>query len=390
MYDADGTYTADPQHFAIIKVVGVGGGGNNAVNRMMEAGVSGVDFIQVNTDAQALQYAAAPSKVHIGDKLTKGRGAGGNPEIGMKAAQESSERLQELLHGADMIFITAGMGGGTGTGASPVIAQLARETGALVVGVVTQPFGFEGAAACSWPKRAAPRSRSTSTPLITIPNDRLLQPIDPKTPMLDAFKLADDVLRQGIQGITDLITKAGIINLDFADVRSVMHSQGTALMAIGHGSGEGRALAAAQAAIESPLLETSIDGATGVLFNVIAGKNLTMHEVQEAASLIHEVVDAEANIFAGAANESTMEGDGLRLTLIATGFDQGRRANLRPVPPRSIYETGQLPRPATPAQRREATGSGSLRDTLNQPIVRPRRAVNGGEIPPFMRQTRGG
>jgi len=387
MYESGGGFASDPELFATIKVIGVGGGGSNAVNRMIEAGVSGVDFIQVNTDAQALQYAAAPHKVHIGDKLTKGRGAGGNPEIGMKAAQESSERLQELLHGADMIFITAGLGGGTGTGASPVIAQLARETGALVVGIVTRPFGFEGARRRAIAEEGSVALKEFVDALITIPNDRLLQLIDPTTSMLEAFRLADDVLRQGIQGITELITKAGVINLDFNDVKSVMRGQGTALMAIGHGTGEGRSVAAARAAIESPLLETSIDGATGVLFNLVAGPNLTMHEVQEAASVIHEVVDPEANIFAGAAIDPSM-GDDLRITLIATGFEQGRRANLRPVPSLSQYETGPLvPRQASRPARSEPA-AGAPREAPLRPVQRPARAAVNGDVPPFIRTSR--
>jgi cell division protein FtsZ len=360
---------------------------------MLEAGVTGVDFIQVNTDAQALQYAAAGTKIHIGDKLTKGRGAGGNPELGMKAAQESSERLQELLAGADMIFITAGMGGGTGTGASPVIAQLARETGALVVGVITRPFSFEGARRRQLSEEGCAALKDYVDALITIPNDRLLQLVDPATSMLEAFRLADDVLRQGIQGITELITKAGVINLDFNDVKTVMRSQGTALMAIGDGAGEERSIQAARAAIESPLLETSIQGATGVLFNVIAGPNLTMHEVERAATVIQEVVDPEANIFAGAAIDPGM-GDNLRITLIATGFDQGRRPALRAVPATSAnYETGPLPTLFTgqPTVRRE-TPSQSVPLPPRQPTTRPavqksatNRAAINGEAPAFVR-----
>ncbi|MCC6627328.1 MAG: cell division protein FtsZ [Chloroflexi bacterium] len=380
MYVATTNDATDPELFAQIKVVGVGGGGGNAVNRMIEGDIVGVDYIQVNTDAQQLQFAAAPHKVHIGDKLTKGRGAGGSPEIGMKAAQESSERLQELLQGADMIFITAGMGGGTGTGASPVIAQLARETHALVVGIVTRPFGFEGARRRAIADEGIAALREYVDALITIPNDRLLQLIDPTTPMLEAFRLADDVLRQGIQGITELVTKAGIINLDFNDVKSVMRGQGTALMAIGSASGADRAVNAAQAAIESPLLETSIDGATGILFNLVAGQNLTMHEVQQAAEVIHAVVDADASIFAGAAIDPAM-GDEMRITLIATGFDQGRRQNLRAVPPAGpAYDTGttgpMVTRPVLSAPR----------ESVLRPIQRPinRLAVNG-DMPKFLK-----
>jgi cell division protein FtsZ len=383
MYEPSGSFATDPELFATIKVVGVGGGGGNAVNRMLEAGVTGVDFIQVNTDAQALQYAAAGTKVHIGDKLTKGRGAGGNPELGMKAAQESSERLQELLAGADMIFITAGMGGGTGTGASPVIAQLARETGALVVGVITRPFTFEGARRRQLSEEGSAALKDYVDALITIPNDRLLQLIDPGTSMLEAFRLADDVLRQGIQGITELITKAGIINLDFNDVKSVMRSQGTALMAIGDGAGEERSIHAARAAIESPLLETSIQGATGVLFNVVAGPNLTMHEVERAATVIQEVVDPEANIFAGAAIDPGM-GDNLRITLIATGFDQGRRPALRAVPiSTATYETGPLPTRYTGQPIAPPARETTMRPAVQRPVNN--RAPINGEAPAFVR-----
>jgi cell division protein FtsZ len=376
----------DPELFALIKVIGVGGGGSNAVNRMIEAGVAGVDFIQVNTDAQQLQFAAAPHKVHIGEKLTKGRGAGGNPEVGMKAAQESSERLQELLLGADMIFITAGMGGGTGTGASPVIAQVARETQALVVGIVTQPFTWEGARRRAIAEEGSTALREYVDALITIPNDRLMQMIDPAVPMTEAFRLADEVLRQSIQGITELVTTAGIINLDFADVKSVMKGQGTALMAIGSAAGADRAVAAAQAAIESPLLETSIDGATGVLFNVVAGKSLTMHEVQQAAEVIHAVVDPEASIFAGAAIDNEM-GDEMRITLIATGFgqgSQGRRQTLRSVPPPTPPSYDMGTGTTGPIVTRPAPGT--PRESVLRPMQRPanRLAVNG-EMPGFLK-----
>ncbi|MGH6914779.1 MAG: cell division protein FtsZ, partial [Geminicoccales bacterium] len=315
---ADDEFTPN---FARIKVVGVGGGGGNAVNRMIEADVQGVEFISVNTDAQALLTSEAPVAVRLGDKLTKGLGAGGRPEIGERAAEESVDTLSEVLRGADMVFITAGMGGGTGSGASPVIAKLARESGALTVGVVTKPFDFEGARR----KRVADESianlKEYVDALITIPNQRLLQIVDPKTPFSEAFRIADDVLRQGIQGISDLIIQPGMINLDFADVKSIMRDAGSALMAIGRGTGEARTVDAARAAIESPLLEMSIDGATGVLYNITGGADLGMVELDEAARVIAESADPDANIIFGATIDEAM-GKEVKITLIATGFDE--------------------------------------------------------------------
>lgn len=314
----------DMENFAQIKVIGVGGGGSNAVNRMIDAGVQGVDFITVNTDAQALIYSKAGSRLRIGDKLTKGLGAGGNPVVGAKAAEESSEELFDILKGADMVFITSGMGGGTGTGASPVIAQIAKEVGALTVGVVTKPFTFEGARRRSSADEGIAEFRQHVDTLITIPNDRLLQVADKKTSMVEAFRIADDVLRQGIQGISDLITIHGMINLDFADVKSIMLDAGSALMAIGHGSGDDRCVMAARAAIESPLLEISIEGAKGVLFNITGGEDLGILEVYEAAEIIQQAADPEANIIFGAVINPEM-GKDVKITLIATGFDNVRR-----------------------------------------------------------------
>ena len=311
----------DIENFAHIKVIGVGGGGSNAVNRMIEAGVQGVEFITVNTDAQALVHSRSPVTLRIGDKLTKGLGAGGNPQIGSKAAEESSEALFDVLRGADMIFVTAGMGGGTGTGASPIIAQIAKEVGALTVGVVTKPFEFEGARRKAVAEQGMAMLKEHVDTLITIPNQRLLQLVDKNTPFLEAFHHADDVLRQGIQGISDLITKTGIINLDFADVKSIMQDAGSALMAIGVGTGEGRMVAAARMAIESPLLEISIDGATGVLYNVTGGTDLGMVELDEAARVIAESADPDANIIFGATIDESM-GKDVKITLIATGFDE--------------------------------------------------------------------
>src|SRR6476469_9184173 len=312
------------ENFAQIKVIGVGGGGSNAVNRMIQAGVKGVDFIAVNTDAQALVHSEAPTRIRIGDKLTKGLGSGGNPETGRRAADESSEELFEVLKGADMVFITAGMGGGTGTGASPIVAQISREVGALTVGVVTKPFTFEGNRRRLSAEEGIAALKEQVDTLITIPNDRLLQISDKKTTMQEAFRIADDVLRQGIQGISDLIIEPGLINLDFADIKSIMQDAGSALMAIGRGTGDTRCVDAARQAIESPLLEISIEGAKGVLFNITGGPDLGILEVNEAASIIQQHADPEANIIFGAVIEPEM-GNDVKITLIATGFDSARR-----------------------------------------------------------------
>ena len=308
--------------FAQIKVVGIGGAGGNAVNRMIDAGVDSIEFVSVNTDAQALMGSKAPVYVRIGDKLTKGLGAGGRPEIGERAAEESADTLAEMVRGADMIFITAGMGGGTGTGAAPVIAKHARAAGALTVGVVTKPFDFEGTRRRRAAEEGIARLRENVDALIVIPNQRLLEMVDAKTSIEEAFGMADDVLRQGIGGISDLITKPGVINLDFADVKTVMKEAGSALMAIGYGTGETRCIDAAQQAIESPLLEMNIQGATGVLYNITGGENLTLIETSEAAEVIRAAVDEEAEIIYGTSIDPSL-GDGVRITLIATGFEQG-------------------------------------------------------------------
>jgi cell division protein FtsZ len=310
-----------PDTFAHIKVVGIGGAGGNAVNRMIDSGVDGIEFVSVNTDAQALMGSKAPVYVRIGDKLTKGLGAGGRPEIGERAAEESADSLGEMVRGADMVFITAGMGGGTGTGAAPVIAKHARSAGALTVGVVTKPFDFEGTRRRRAAEEGIARLRDTVDALIVIPNQRLLDMVDAKTSIEEAFGLADDVLRQGIGGISDLITKPGVINLDFADVKTVMKEAGSALMAIGHGSGETRCIDAAREAIESPLLEMNIQGATGVLYNITGGDGLTLLETSEAAEIIRAAVDEEAEIIYGTSIDPSL-GDTVRITLIATGFDQ--------------------------------------------------------------------
>jgi cell division protein FtsZ len=310
----------DLDRFAAIKVIGVGGGGNNAVNRMIAAGLHGVEFITVNTDAQALMHSQAAYRIQIGEKLTKGLGAGANPEIGEKAAQESREEIIKALRGADMVFVTAGMGGGTGTGAAPVVAECAKEVGALTVGVVTKPFSFEGRRRQAQAENGTAKLKEKVDTLITIPNDRLLQVADKRTSMIDAFRIADDVLRQGVQGISDLIAVPGLINLDFADVKTIMTDTGSALMGIGYGSGDNRAVAAAEAAIRSPLLETSIEGARGVLLNITGGPSLGLLEVNEAAAIISDAVDPEANIIFGAVIDENFQ-DEVRVTVIATGFD---------------------------------------------------------------------
>ncbi len=313
-------------YLAVIKVVGVGGGGTNAVNRMVDAGLRGVEFLAVNTDAQALLMCDADVKIHIGGKITRGLGAGANPEVGREAAEESRDELREALKGADMVFVTAGKGGGTGTGAAPVIAELARELGALTVGVVTKPFSFEGKKRAAQAERGIDALAKKVDTLIIIPNDRLLQVVERRTSIIEAFKVADDVLRQGVQGITDLITVPGLINLDFADVRTIMRNAGSALMGIGAASGENRGVEAARAAISSPLLESSIEGATGILLNITGGADLGLFEVNEAAEVISSAADNEANVIFGAVIDESM-GDQMRVTVIATGFD---RRGLRP------------------------------------------------------------
>lgn len=306
---------------ATIKVIGVGGGGNNAVNRMIEHGVQGVEFIAVNTDAQALNLSKAEVKMQIGAKLTRGLGAGANPEVGKKAAEESREQVEEALRGADMVFVTAGMGGGTGTGAAPVIAQIARELGALTVGVVTRPFTFEGKKRSNQASGGIASMKEAVDTLIVIPNDRLLEIVDKSTPMLEAFREADNVLRQGVQGISDLIAVPGLINLDFADVKTIMSNKGSALMGIGVAAGENRAAEAAKKAISSPLLETSIDGAQGVLMNITGGANLSLYEVQEAADIVASASDQEVNMIFGSVINETLK-DEIIVTVIATGFNE--------------------------------------------------------------------
>ncbi len=318
--------TVGSEHLAVIKVVGVGGGGTNAVNRMVEAGLKGVEFIAVNTDKQALLMSQADKTIHIGEELTRGLGAGANPEIGCQAAEESRSEIREALAEADMVFVTAGEGGGTGTGAAPVVAEIAREEiGALTVGIVTKPFGFEGRVRRNQAEQGCDLLSQKVDTLIVIPNDRLLEAIDKKTSALDAFRIADDTLRQGIQGVTDLITIPGLINLDFADIRTVMKDAGTAMMGIGFGTGENRALDAATQAINSNLLEASIQGASRVLFSIAGGSDLTLAEVDAAARAMEAVVDEDANIIYGQIIDDTL-GDQIRITVIATGFARQSQA----------------------------------------------------------------
>ena len=306
---------------ATIKVIGVGGAGNNAVNRMIEAEIKGVDFISVNTDRQALQVSKAKTKIQIGEKITRGLGAGANPDVGAQAAEESKAEVAEVLRGADMVFVTAGMGGGTGTGAAPIVAQAAKEMGILTIGVVTKPFTFEGKKRLSQAERGIESLKGKVDTLVVIPNDKLLQIVDRKTSIIEAFKMADDVLRQGVQGISDLIAIPGLVNLDFADVKTIMLNQGMAHMGVGSASGENRAEDAAKEAIQSPLLETSIEGAKGVIINITGGDNLGLHEVNTAAELVQRSVDPEANIIFGTVTDETM-GDEIRITVIATGFEK--------------------------------------------------------------------
>jgi cell division protein FtsZ len=339
---------------AVIKVVGVGGGGTNAVNRMVDAGLSGVEFIAVNTDAQALLMCDADVKIHIGSQATRGLGAGADPAVGKAAAQESRDELKEALKGADMVFVTAGEGGGTGTGAAPIVGELAaQELGALTVGVVTRPFSFEGRRRGQQAERGIDELRDQVDTLIVIENDRLLQVVEKRTSIVDAFRLADDVLRQGVQGITDLITIPGLVNLDFADVRTIMRGAGSALMGIGSASGENRAVEAAQAAVSSPLLEASIEGATGILLNVTGGSDIGLFEVNEAAEVVTGAADQNANVIFGAVIDESIK-DEVRVTVIATGFGPHRTRRRRTV---EVPETEPAPleeqRPASRSERFE-------------------------------------
>jgi cell division protein FtsZ len=336
-------------YLAVIKVVGVGGGGTNAVNRMVDAGLRGVEFIAANTDAQALQMCDADIKLNIGHDLTKGLGAGANPEIGYGAAAESRDDIKEALKGADMVFVTAGEGGGTGTGAAPVIAEIAKnEIGALTVGVVTRPFDFEGTQRARQAEEGIQRLREVVDTLIIIPNEKLLSVVERRTSILDAFRAADNVLRQGVQGITDLITIPGLINLDFADVRTIMSDAGSALMGIGVGNGENRSADAAKQAISSPLLEQSVEGATGILLNITGGRDLGLFEVNEAAEIVQAAADANANIIFGSVIDESM-GEDVRVTVIATGFDRSRVRRTAAREDRGRFVRDKTPRVERPA-----------------------------------------
>ncbi|NET01359.1 MAG: cell division protein FtsZ [Sphaerospermopsis sp. SIO1G2] len=351
-----------PGRVANIKVIGVGGGGGNAVNRMIESDVSGVEFWSINTDAQALTLAGAPSRLQIGQKLTRGLGAGGNPAIGQKAAEESRDEIATALEGADLVFITAGMGGGTGTGAAPIVAEVAKEMGALTVGVVTRPFVFEGRRRTTQAEQGIEGLKSRVDTLIIIPNNKLLEVIPEQTPVQEAFRYADDVLRQGVQGISDIITIPGLVNVDFADVRAVMADAGSALMGIGVSSGKSRAREAAIAAISSPLLECSIEGARGVVFNITGGSDLTLHEVNAAAETIYEVVDPNANIIFGAVIDDRLQGE-VRITVIATGFT----GEIQAPPQQSVNN----PRVAPAPTRKTSTQPGANPPIVNQPSPSP-------------------
>lgn len=374
-----------PETLAKIKVVGVGGGGNNAVNRMITSGLRGVDFIAINTDAQALILSKAQNRIQIGEKLTKGLGAGANPEIGQKAAEESRELLIEQLRGADMVFVTAGMGGGTGTGAAPIVAECAREAGALTVGVVTKPFSFEGKRRMNQADAGIINLKERVDTLITIPNDRLLQVIDRRTSMLDAFRIADDVLRQGVQGISDLISVPGLINADFADVKTIMSNAGSALMGIGTAKGDNGAVAAAEAAIKSPLLEASIEGARGVLFNITGGKDLSLFDVTEASNIITEAVDPEANIIFGAVIDENLD-DEIRVTVIATGFNGNNPA----LTGQSTIQTPGWKKKANAPDVKPAAKPAAPATPPKEEPARPSIINRGGfggdttEIPPWM------
>jgi cell division protein FtsZ len=321
----------DIETFAKIKVVGVGGAGGNAVSRMIDSKIKGVEFVVINTDAQALHNSKAAEKVHIGKNLTKGLGAGMNPEIGRQAAEENRDEIQEVLKGADMVFVACGLGGGTGSGAAPIVAETAKELGALTIGIVTKPFTFEGAQRRAIGEEALSNLRDRVDSLITIPNDKLLSIIDKKTSLINAFRIVDDVLRQGVQGISDLITKPGIVNVDFADVRTIMEDSGSALMGIGIASGENRAEEAARAAINSPLLELSIDGAKGVLINISGSADLGMLEINEAANIITESIDPNAKVIFGAVVDDQVHKGEIQITVVATGFDAGRVRERNPI-----------------------------------------------------------
>ncbi len=371
-----------PESFARIKVIGVGGGGCNAVNRMIDEGLQGIEFVAVNTDSQALLLSKATTRVRIGDKATRGLGAGGDPEMGRKAAEESADDLYEVLRGSDMVFVTAGLGGGTGTGAAPIVSQISKEVGALTIGVVTRPFTFEGGKRAAAAENGINRLKEHADTLIVIPNDRLLQIVDKRATLQESFRTADDVLRQGIQGISELITVPGLINLDFADVRTIMSEGGAALMAVGRASGEDKARLAADAAISSSLLDITINGARGILFNVTGGPNLTLFDVNQAAAIIKETAHPDVNLIFGAVIDPSM-GDEIRITVIATGFDNSGMPLSTPSELRARHLD------STTAVRQQQIDHTS-ENSLKQPVTAtfPPQVVNTGDldVPAFLRK----
>lgn len=378
---AEGPMNGDivPSSVARIKVIGVGGGGCNAVNRMIDSGLVGIEFWTVNTDAQALTYSSTSNAMQLGQKLTRGLGAGGNPSIGQKAAEESRDEIFQALEGSDLVFITAGMGGGTGTGAAPVVAECAKEAGALTVGVITRPFTFEGRRRTSQADSGIAALQACVDTLIVIPNDKLLSVISEQTPVQEAFRVADDILRQGVQGISDIITISGLVNVDFADVRAVMADAGSALMGIGVGSGKSRAREAAIAATSSPLLETSINGAGGVVFNITGGHDLTLHEVNQAAEIIYESVDPNANIIFGAVIDDRLQGE-IRITVIATGFSMESRS----IPSMTSSKVTPMARTAGVSLEGPATLEEGLTEEVKpQPVISPNL-----DIPDFLQRRR--
>lgn len=383
-------------NFAKIRVIGVGGGGGNAIASMInQSNIQGVDFVAINTDAQALLLNPATTKVQIGENITKGLGSGGDPEIGRQAAEESAEKIKDMLEGSDMVFLTCGMGGGSGTGATPIIAKLAKEVGALTVAVVTKPFTFEGARRMVAAEEGIENLKDKVDTLIVIPNQRIMDVVDRKLSLLEAFKVADSVLSQGVQGISEIITLPGLINVDFADVRTIMSNAGSALMGIGSGIGENRAQAAARAAIASPLLEVSMEGARGVLFNIVGGADLTMSEVDEAAKIISSAADSDANIIFGATIDETMH-DQLRITVVATGFDQTKQRlqqfvapQFRQTPPAQTQNTNS----SYPGNGQSTSQSSSFQESQSEqpqsqqtPPAKQESEEDEWDIPAFLRQ----
>jgi cell division protein FtsZ len=383
------------ENVANIKVVGIGGGGNAALNRMIEANIKGVEFIAINTDAQALHYSGAPTKLHIGQTVTRGLGAGMNPSLGQQAAEESREEIYEILKGSDMVFTAAGFGGGTGTGALPVVSEIAREVGALTVAVVTKPFSFEGQQRMTLAEEALVELQSRADASVIIPNDRLLQIIDKKTSLIDAFRVVDDVLRQGVQGISDLITHHGIVNVDFADIKAIMQNAGSALMGIGRASGENRAVEAARAAIDSPMLDVTIDGAKGIVFNITAGPDLRMYEVEAAARTITEHADPHAKVIFGAVMDSEQVEEGeMKITVVATGFDKPQnmvrpKQNTAYMPMQPMAPQQEAPRPQQQPMR--SPYSQQSASPMNRQVAMPQKygmqqEEEDLEVPTFIRR----